>query len=379
MIRRNTTLATLFSMAYFVTALKKRAIDPSITDEEFVRNLFTPYICAGNIKDKNRATLDLNKSRVSTLLSQKDDVPTAMRNALTSYGIFENTKDGFAVFVDDTLVPEQLPALIQEISSVVNSTPTIPAETRQLLSELENNMAEYLCTAFFEAIRQNNRVTQTTDDYLWHRGANSLQLIEGDLFKYGFGNRKKQPSIVVIPVNTSFDTHISWMAEGAEAPIVSPTTIHGQWIDRWMKAGNTVEQLNKQIEANLMRQKVTCTVDETQRTHYAIGSIAVVNSDNAIYYLLAISTFDEQNIAHSTENEIREAVLALLKFYNQYGNGYPLYLPLLGTGRSRAALGYQASFDLIREEMIRNNHLLQGQIMIVASKEAMDEIKTEVD
>ncbi|MDO4483966.1 MAG: hypothetical protein Q4C54_05910 [Clostridia bacterium] len=228
-------------MAYFITALKKRAIDPSITDEEFVRNLFTPYICAGNIKDKNRERLDLNKSRVSTLLSQKDDVPTAMRNALSSYGISENTKDGFVAFIDDTLVQEQLPALIQEISAIVNSTPTMSAETKQRLSRLENNVTDYLCAAFFEAIRLDNRITTAAENYLWHRGTNSLQLITGDLFKYGFGNRKKQPSIVVIPVNTSFDTHITWTTEGAEAPIVSPTTLHGKWIDRWTKAGNTIE------------------------------------------------------------------------------------------------------------------------------------------
>lgn len=366
-------------MAYFVSALKKRAIDPSITDEEFVRRLFTPFICAGNVKDKNRETLDLNKSRVSTLLSQKDDVPTAMRNALSSYGIFENTKEGFAVFADDNLVLEQLPALINEITSVVNSTSTISTETKQRLSEIEGNVMDYLCTAFFEAIRQDNRVTKTAENYLWHRGTNSLQLITGDLFKYGFGNRKKQPSIVVIPVNTSFDTHITWITEGAEAPIVSPTTLHGQWIDRWMKAGNTIEQLSEQIETNLAKQKLTYTVDQADRKHYDIGSIAIVSGSNAIYYLLAISTFDEKNIAHSTEHDIRKAVLSLLKFYNYYGNGYPLYLPLLGTGRSRAALSFQASFDLIREEMMNNTQLLQGQITIVASKEAMNDLKTEVD
>lgn len=370
---------TLFSMAYYVMALKKRAIDPSIADEEFVRSMFTPYIYAGNVKDKNRKTLDLNKSRVSTLLAQKDDVPTAMRNALATYGIIENTKEGFAEFIDDTLVLDQLPALIQKIRDVVNSTPTIPAETKQRLSGLENNVTDYLLAAFFEAIRHNNRVTQKADDYLWHCGANSLQLIAGDLFKYGFGNRKKQPSIVVIPVNTSFDTQITWMTAEAEVPIVSPTTLHGQWIDRWIKAGNTIEQLNKQIETSLTKQKLRYTVDQAERKHYDIGSITVVNSSNAIYYLLAISAFDEQNIAHSTENDIRESVLSLLNYYNCYGNGYPLYLPLLGTGRSRAALSFQASFDLILEEMMQNTQLLQGQITIVASKEAMEEIKTEVE
>lgn len=206
-----------------------------------------------------------------------------------------------------------------------------------------------------------------------------MQIIAGDIFRFGFNNRKKQPNIVVIPVNTTFDTHISWKAEGTENPIVAPTTLHGQWIDRWIKAGNKIETLNAQIEANLLSQNLPYTVDSSGRKAFSIGSIVVVNSEKAIYYLLAISTFDQYNIAHSTESEIRSAVRSLMQFYNHYGMGYPMYLPLLGTGRSRAALNYQTSFDLIRGEIIQDPQLIQGNISIVASKEAFAVMKTEVE
>lgn len=371
--------AIMFSMAYYINALKRHAIDPSFTDEEFVRCLFAPYILAGNVKDRNKEQLDLNKSRVSTLLSQKDDVPIAMRNALSTYGIIERMKPGYAEFVEDTLVREQLPALVRHISDVINSTPTISAEIKQRLTAIENNAVEYLCATFLEAIRQDNRAMPPTDNYLWHHGTNTLQLIAGDIFKFGFGNRKKQLAIVVIPVNTSFDTHISWLAEGVDNPIVSPTTLHGQWLDRWTKTGNTIDQLNRQIENNLAKQNLVFTVDRSGRKHYAIGTIAAITGNNAIYYLLAISAFDDQNIAHSTADNIRAAVLSLLEFYNRFGNGYPMYLPLFGTGRSRAALDYQEAFDLIRGEMMCNKQLIQGKITIVASKEAMAEIRAEVE
>ena len=369
----------LFSMAFFISALKHRAKNSSISDEEFVRILFTPFILAGKVQNKNDDPLDLNKSRVSKILSQEDDVPTAMRNALTFPDIFETTRYDFIDVVYDHLSEEQLPELVVELFQEIENTPTISSAVKEKLSLLKNDAPEFLCVAFFEAVRQNNLVQEKPNNYLWHCGSNSLQFITGDLFRFGFNNRKKQPNIVVIPVNTSFDTHISWMAEGTENPIVAPTTIHGRWIDRWIKAGNAIEALNTQIETNLLKQNLPYTVDSSGRKHFNIGSIVVVNSEKAIYYLLAISRFDQQNIAHSTEPEIRTAVRSLMRFYNHYGMGYPMYLPLLGTGRSRTALDYRASFELIRNEIMRDTQLIQGNITIVTSKEAKPAIQTEVE
>ena len=39
------------------------------------------------IKNKNGDPLDLDKTRVSLLMSQQNDVPTALRNAITTIGI----------------------------------------------------------------------------------------------------------------------------------------------------------------------------------------------------------------------------------------------------------------------------------------------------
>ena len=369
----------MFTVSYYITALKQCANDTAMSDEEFVRNLLYPYISTANIKDKEKNPLDLNKSRVSRLLSQKDDVPTAIRNSLVIYGVFEDTKEPFSNFIEDYLDPHQLPSLVREIHDVIMNTPSITTAAKNAITELTNSPHEFLHYTFFEALKQNNKIETKSDDYLWQCGTNTLQLLCGDIFKFGFDNRKKQQNIIVIPINTSFDTHISWKAEGTDDPIVAPTTLHGQWINRWIKAGNTIDELNSQINENLSKQKLSYTYDLIGRRHYDIGSIAVITSNNSIYYLLAISAFDEQNIAHSSAIQIRKAVHSLMIFYNHYGMGYPMYLPLLGTGRSRAALDYQASFDLICNEITREPQLIQGKITIVASKEAMATIHMEVD
>ena len=83
--------------------MKKYAINRNISNEDFTRELFAPFVTAGNVKDKNGELLELNKSRVSRLLAQKDDVPSEMRKALYMLDIVERTAEGFADFLTDNI------------------------------------------------------------------------------------------------------------------------------------------------------------------------------------------------------------------------------------------------------------------------------------
>ena len=57
-------------MASFIKIMKKYAINKSVSNEDFTRELFTPYITSGNIKDKNGELLELNKARVDVYKRQ---------------------------------------------------------------------------------------------------------------------------------------------------------------------------------------------------------------------------------------------------------------------------------------------------------------------
>ena len=225
---------------------------------------------------------------------------------------------------------------------------------------------------YLEAIRINNRLEKSLDICIWSRGANSIHLIESDLFKFGFGNRRKQKNIIVIPVNTRFDTHISWEKEHAEYPLVSAQTIHGAWLQRWEDAGHSIEELNRSIVAQLE------TIPAKANGAYSCGTIVTADDSKATYYLLAIAEFDAENRAQSNPEMIEQAVIALLQYYDLYGQGCTMYLPLLGTGRSRAELSYVQSYELISKTMVEHCKHAQGQIYIVATKDAMEEIQKEI-
>ena len=73
-------------------------------------------------------------------------------------------------------------------------------------------------------------------------------------------------------------------------------------------------------------------------------------------------------------SDIRNSLKNLLKHYDKFGQGYHLYLPLIGTGLSRANLSNKDSFKLICSEMMKNKKKIHGNITIVALPDVKDEL-----
>lgn len=131
------------------------------------------------------------------------------------------------------------------------------------------------------------------------------------------------------------------------------------------QTGITSEELRERID-NYFKNKNTN--DNVNKKH-EIGEIAVIEQNNVIYYLLAISIFDKNNRSVSTKNDIEKAIRSLLVFYDLYGQGIPMYMPLVGTGRSRAGLDYNDSIIMIVDNINSNCDLVQGRISIAVKKD----------
>ena len=212
----------------------------------------------------------------------------------------------------------------------------------------------------------NNITTINKATAIWNRGNGYIQVITGDIFKYAFSSRRKRKTIVVIPVNTKFDTHLSTKLEKSTNPVVSGETLHGEWLLRLKKRNMRTDDVKQQIKDDLLFRQYNCNNDG----EYPIGTIATAEYDNACFYLLAISIFDRNNHAISCPKYIEEAINKLMNFYDINGQGYELYIPLLGTGRSRAGLSYQEAFDLLKRKLIEKASSIHGRINIVISTDA---------
>lgn len=366
--------STRLTLASLVRALKRHALDHSISDVALMSGLIEPYVESERVKDRNGNPLSLDKSRVSRLLSGREDVPRALRAPLPRYGVFERTKSGLEPFVEEYIDGEDLGGLVSDLNLIVRGDGSLSADAREGLMSIADEPIAFLAAIFIEALKADNRIDSRV--VIWSRGPYSLGLVPGNLLDFGFSNRSKRKAIVVVPVNTSFETHVTRKYEQSPTQVVADSTIHGQWLTRMEKTGQ-VDGLRNRIFDDLEARYGAWQAQGEGLRSYPIGSIAVIETKRAVFCLLAISTFDERNRAMSSSEDIRRTVIDLLRFYDSEGQGLDMYLPLLGTGRSRAGLGYQDSLSLIVGTCMNNKSCLLGRVTIVASEEAMKELSIE--
>ena len=359
------------NLATLIKTIKPYCKNPQMSDENFLNEFIAPYVEAGNIKNKNKEPFRLNKSRVSDLLKQKSDIPKVLRVALSLIGIKDKTQEYFGDFIEDYIEESK----INDLQTALKNPPFNEHNKSENICNRQENLSELLTHELLLAISECNKITDHCI-IIWKRGKNRVSLIEGDLFKYGFNNRTKTKNIVVIPVNTSFETHVTRKFERESNPIISDTSIHGQWLTRAKKSGLT--DLDHRILEGLNQEGIAPSKlsesSNTKKSCYPIGTISVIEDKKSIFYLLAISHFDKNNNAQSSPNDIKMAVKCLVEYHNIHGQGYPLYIPLLGTGLSRAGLSYQDSYEIIKETLLKNSMLIQGNIFIIFPLNELSEI-----
>lgn len=195
-----------------------------------------------------------------------------------------------------------------------------------------------------------------------------------DLLSIAF-NKKNEKKIVVISVNTTFDTIIDDNISGVQHPLVSPKSVHGMWISRMLKTGKTLQELDKEIADSLSQQGIhpVLEIDKSikkrgKRKCYKKGTIARVQYNNTTFFLLALSEFDNNNNAQNTKEELIETIINLIDYYNCNGNGLDLYIPLLGTGLSRTNITEKESLELLTSMFTLFSDKIPGKTNIIVYK-----------
>lgn len=204
---------------------------------------------------------------------------------------------------------------------------------------------------------------------IWKKGKNSVSASYGDLMELAFNKRYKRQKIIVVPFNDTFDTSVEIADERTNKPLVSPYTLHGVWIERFCKQEKINENdLNKRIQESLQKHDFDgerIIRDRGNNIRYKRGTVAIINGENnTIFYLLAISSFDDRNNAQCTRKELRDAIDSLMLFYDRNGQGIPMFLPLMGTGSSRIDITHQQSLKIIKSSVLTSEKI-NGSVNIV--------------
>lgn len=208
---------------------------------------------------------------------------------------------------------------------------------------------------------------------IWERGNGKIVIRYGDIMKIAFPKKERENRIVVIPVNSCFDTKVDEELAIQTKPLVSPNTIHGQWIRRMEKKGWELKKLDEAIEKSIKLKGIRYVKkierqnkDRGNLKQYERGEVVVVEGDNGVnFFLLALTDFDEDNKAQSSKESIIKCLKKLLDFYNKSGQGFDIYIPLVGTGMARSGMSHVESLQTIKSVLQLYSDKIKGEFNVV--------------
>lgn len=218
---------------------------------------------------------------------------------------------------------------------------------------------------------------------------NSVEIVKGkvysryaDLWKIAFPRKStSEKKIVVISVNTAYDTIVDDSVAGIDKPLVSPKTMHGQWIKKMIERGVPAQTIKQVIDESLSLQgtEASDTVDRAPKKRgatktYPIGTVATYEVGSTIFYLLALSDFDENNNAHTSKDDLVSAITSLLDYYDKHGNGYDIYIPLLGTGQSRTGITKDESLEVLTSMCRLYSEKINGCAYVIVYNKEREEV-----
>lgn len=152
-----------------------------------------------------------------------------------------------------------------------------------------------------------------------------------EIIEKGYAGKRS----IVIPVNRCFDTVI-------DAHLVTLNSQHGKVFQKMYDSNvYTPETLNNKLQQSLAYNPSFIELTREQKPEgnlkrYEPGTTVELNfSDKLTYYLLGLSAFDANLNAQTTKEELIVSIQRLIEFCDHRSQGYPVVLPLIGSGRSR--------------------------------------------
>lgn len=221
---------------------------------------------------------------------------------------------------------------------------------------------------------------------IWQSASGRIIVQYGDLLKEGFDKKNERDRLYVIPVNSAFDTIVDTDISLCDKPLISPNSLHGRWIKKFLKNGGKIEDIDKEIAVCLRKQKASpCKVlseDEKERGKreiYDLGTVSIIKGvAGSTFLLLASTNFDENNNAHVSVEELEYVINALINFYNQHGQGHELVVPLMGTNLSRAGLTHDDSLRIISSMFQLYGNMIHGDVRIIIYKGDKDKVTIDI-
>lgn len=353
-----------FCFANYIKILKKHGHNKKIANEKIIGDLMTDVCYACETVNKAGDEYYNSKELASKLINRKEDLPIAFRETLLNNSL-KTINEGLMEyeFFKNYINPNEINHLITSLEELYFHDFNITENSKNYLRNMKCSSYEKITYLLMECAKNNNKL-MSEKITIFTSGLNKVNYVYDDIINLSFAVKKnKTKKIVVIPVDVDFNMHLSKF--GDDNFVVSENTIHGKWLKALQNKGIVEKQIIDEIKF--------------KNKQGIIGDIGEYQCAKTMFYLLACSKFDKNNVAHSDKDSIKNAIVSLIDYYNNFGQRYELYVPLIGTTSSRAKLSNKDSFELILSTIKDNEKLLNGIINIVIYIKSKDEMEEYIN
>lgn len=197
----------------------------------------------------------------------------------------------------------------------------------------------------------------------------------GDLFSEAEVTNPSMRRNIVIPVNRCFDTKV-------DDDLISSNTLHGIALKNLYTTGLFDENsLNLEIQEQLHNLHIPFTTLQREEkrsgnlARYPAGTVIEVKvSDTCTYFFLALSTFDKNLKATTTDDDYVLALMKMLEFCNDRSQQFPVVMPLIGGGLSRTQKSESSILKYIVKLIELNKNLIHFDMHIVIRDSAKNSV-----
>jgi len=282
-----------------------------------------------------------------------------------------NTKKGIAI----TVIIMSILGFISTFTSISDVIPTewtlvkrILASTLILLIIFIICFVGYCICAWF----YNNKVK------VFSSGNHSIYVLYGDIFSSNNLDQNKIKRNLIIPVNRCFDTIV-------DNDLISETRLHGMAMKRLYDNNVfTPDSLNillqqslkeKQIDARDIEEIPVAEKRKGNRQRWPVGTVVEVDESNEIkYFFLALSSFDKELHPKISKEEYILALTRLISYCNKRSQGYPVVMPLIGTGASAVEKDGRIALEYLLKLLKLHRDLIDCDFYIVVRDNVKDSI-----
>lgn len=220
---------------------------------------------------------------------------------------------------------------------------------------------------------------------IWECPSGRIIVRYADILEEAFQTKCEQERLYVIPVNSTFDTIVDTDISLCDKPLISPYSLHGRWLMKMAENGIETGKIDEAVRDCLRKRKVKYeTLPEEKkaagkREIYPLGTVAMVKgTGNTTFLLLALTNFDENNNAHVSPKGMQRAIRSLIKFYDRYGQGHELTIPLMGTNFSRTGLTHEDSLRIITSMLRIYGASIRGDVSVAVYVGDKDKVTIDI-